>query len=150
VLVFHVPISGHLGLKVHGHRGSWVSSDRPLEWSGLSGGVPDRPHLCVRLSTMSKIGACAWFLACACPSVGGGDGNFQSLPSIRSLFCHHFPARDFIISSAFHASLMITSLPLPLSSMPSELGSFCPRNLSHSLGRDPYPPAFPKISIVPH
>jgi hypothetical protein len=31
------------------------------------------------------------------PGVGGGDGNFQSLPSIRSLFRHHFPARDFII-----------------------------------------------------
>jgi hypothetical protein len=31
------------------------------------------------------------------PSVGGGDGNIQSLPSVRSLFHHHFPARDFII-----------------------------------------------------
>jgi hypothetical protein len=31
------------------------------------------------------------------PSVGGGDGNFQSLPSFRSLFRHHFPVRDFII-----------------------------------------------------
>jgi hypothetical protein len=47
---------------------------------------------------MRKIGAVAWFLAYACPpSVGGGDGNFQSLPSIRSLFHHHFPTRDFII-----------------------------------------------------
>jgi hypothetical protein len=30
-------------------------------------------------------------------STGGGDGNFQSLSSIRSLFRHHFPARDFIV-----------------------------------------------------
>jgi hypothetical protein len=31
------------------------------------------------------------------PNVGGDDGNFQSLSSIRILFRHHFPARDFII-----------------------------------------------------
>jgi hypothetical protein len=35
------------------------------------------------------------------PIVGGGDGNFQSLPSIRSLFRHHFPAGDFIIFNDF-------------------------------------------------
>jgi hypothetical protein len=31
VLVFHVPISGHHGLKVRDRHGSWVLSDRPLE-----------------------------------------------------------------------------------------------------------------------
>jgi hypothetical protein len=36
-------------------------------------------------------------LLASAPSVGGGDGNFQSLPSVRSLFRHHFPIRDFII-----------------------------------------------------
>jgi hypothetical protein len=47
VLVFHVPISGHRGLKVCGRRGSWAFPNYPLEWSGLSGGVPDRPR-CVK------------------------------------------------------------------------------------------------------
>jgi hypothetical protein len=47
---------------------------------------------------MRRTGASTWFPAYACPpSVGGGDGNFQSVPSIRSLFHHHFPARIFII-----------------------------------------------------
>jgi hypothetical protein len=38
--------------------------------------------------------------ACLClpPSVGGRDGDLQGLPSIRSLFCHRFPARIFNIS----------------------------------------------------
>jgi hypothetical protein len=59
MLVFHVPISSRRGLKVRGHRGSWALPNHPLEWSGLSGGVPDRPRLCVGLSAMRKIGVCA-------------------------------------------------------------------------------------------
>jgi hypothetical protein len=54
VLVFHVPISGRRGLKVRGRRGSGALLDRPLELSGLSGGVPDRPCLCVGPSALRK------------------------------------------------------------------------------------------------
>jgi hypothetical protein len=67
MLVFHVPISGRRGLKIRGRRGSWALPNRPLEWSGVSGGVPDHPRLCVGPSAMRKIGAHAWSLACACP-----------------------------------------------------------------------------------
>jgi hypothetical protein len=67
VLVFHVPISGRRGLKVRGRRGSWALPDRPLEWSGLSGDVQDRPSLCVGPSAIRRTGASAWFPACACP-----------------------------------------------------------------------------------
>jgi hypothetical protein len=31
------------------------------------------------------------------PSAGGRDGHLKSLPSIRSLLGHHFPARNFMI-----------------------------------------------------
>jgi hypothetical protein len=58
VLVFHVPISGRRGLKVHGLRGSWALPDRPFELSGLSDDVPYRPRLCAGPSTD-----------------GGSDGN---------------------------------------------------------------------------
>jgi hypothetical protein len=123
VLVFHVPISGHRSLKVCGRRGSWALPGRPLEWSGLSGGVPNRLRLCVRLSAMHKIGARAWFLTCACPpSIGGGDGNIQSLSSIRSLFLQEI----LLFSSAFRTSPMITSLPLPLSTMPGQIRTLFP------------------------
>jgi hypothetical protein len=37
------------------------------------------------------------YLPAPAPSVGGSDGNLQSLPSIGSPLCHHFPARVFII-----------------------------------------------------
>jgi hypothetical protein len=58
LLVFHVPIFSRRGLKVRGRRGFWALPDCPLKWSGLSGGVPDRLRLCVRLSVMRKIGVC--------------------------------------------------------------------------------------------
>jgi hypothetical protein len=45
VLVFHVPISGRRGLKVRVRRGSSALPDRPLERSGPSGDVTDRPRL---------------------------------------------------------------------------------------------------------
>jgi hypothetical protein len=49
--------------------------------------VYDAQNRCTRLVPCSRLS----------PSVEGGDGNFQSLPSIRSLFRHHFLTRDFII-----------------------------------------------------
>jgi hypothetical protein len=91
VLVFHVPISGRRGLKVHGRRCSWALPDRSLEWSGLSGDVLDRPRLCVGPSVMCRIGPTPSYLPTPTPGVGGTDGNLQSLTSIRSLFRHHFP-----------------------------------------------------------
>ena len=34
---------------------------------------------------------------CLPPSARGCDGHLQGLPSIRSIFCHYFPASNFII-----------------------------------------------------
>jgi hypothetical protein len=31
------------------------------------------------------------------PRAGGRDGHLKSFPSIRSLLCHHFPAKNFTI-----------------------------------------------------
>jgi hypothetical protein len=84
------------------------------------------------------------------PSVGCGDGNFQSLPSIRSLSTTTFLQEILLFSSAFRASPMMSSLPLPLSAVLGRIGTFFLRSRSHLLGRAPYPPAFPEISIVPH
>jgi hypothetical protein len=69
VLVFHVPISGRRGLKVRGRRGSLPLPDHPLERSGPSGDVTDRPRLGIGLSVMLSMGSRACPLVCACPLV---------------------------------------------------------------------------------
>jgi hypothetical protein len=58
-----------------------------MSWT-ISVFVSDRPR-CV------EQGSTSGYLPMPAPSVRAIDGNLQSLPSIRSPFCHHFPARVF-------------------------------------------------------
>jgi hypothetical protein len=69
MLVFHVPISGRRGLKVRGRRGSSTLPDRPLERSGPSGDVTDRPRLSTGPSAMRTMGSRICPLVYACPPV---------------------------------------------------------------------------------
>jgi hypothetical protein len=97
VYVFHVPISGRQDLKVHGHRCSWALPDRLFVWFGLSSGVLDRPRLWLDRPWCAGQGATPGYLPAPAPNVGGSDGNIKSLPSMRSLFSHHFPTWVFSI-----------------------------------------------------
>jgi hypothetical protein len=118
MLVFHVPIYGRRGLKVHGRRGSLSLPDRPLECSGPSGDVTDRPRLGTGLSAMRSIGSRACPLVCACPpvpavvmvtfSVSPPSGVFSAITFLQEILL--FP-------SASRALPMMTSLSLPLSAV---------------------------------
>jgi hypothetical protein len=84
-------IFGCCGLKVRGHRCSWVLSDRPPDLFRLRTvrRCPRPSALCAGASAMSR----TW--CCTCPNVGGWDGDLQCLPSIRGLFYNHFTIRNF-------------------------------------------------------
>jgi hypothetical protein len=95
VFLFHVPISGHQGLKVCSRRCSWALPNclpDPLKLSSSVQTVhvytPD--HLwCAKQDDMPGR------LVVPAPGVGGHDGVLQCLPSIWGLFCHQFPVRNF-------------------------------------------------------
>jgi hypothetical protein len=115
VLGFNVPISGHCGLKVRRRCRSFVSLDRPLDFSGPSGVVPDRPRLGVRPSVMRNTGSCAHRLVCACPlvlevvmvtlRVSPPSGFFSATTFLQEIL---------LLPLASRVSPMIISLPLPL------------------------------------
>jgi hypothetical protein len=129
MLVFHVPISGRRGLKVRGRHGSWALLDRPLEWSELSDGVPDRQRLCVGLSAMRKIGARAWFLACACPpALEVVMITFKVSPPLGVFFATTFLQEIYYFHRPFaHRRLLLPCL-CPYWPCQAELGPFSPRN----------------------
>jgi hypothetical protein len=136
MLVFPVPISSHRGLKVRGRRGSGALSDRPQEWSRLFDGVPNRPRLCVRPSMMRKIGAHAWFLARACPpALKVVMVTFKVSPPSGVFSATTFLQEILLFSLAFHASPMITYLPLPLSAMLGRIRTFLPSKSITFIGK---------------
>jgi hypothetical protein len=107
VFVFHVPISSRRGLKVRGHRCSWALSDHPLDPSGLSGVVPDRPRLRARPSALRKTRGRAWLPACAYPSV---------LEVVIVIFSNTTFLQEILVFSSVSRVLpMMISLSLPLS-----------------------------------
>jgi hypothetical protein len=132
VLVFHVPISGHCGLKVRGRRRSSALPDRPLERSGPSGDVTDRPRLGTGLSVMRSMGSRACPLVCACPpvpevvivtfSVSPPSGVFSATTFLQEILL--FP-------SASRALSMMTSLSLPLSAVLGQIRIFFSIEVDH-------------------
>jgi hypothetical protein len=136
MLLFHVPISSCRGLTVRGCRGSWALPDRPLEWSGLSGCVSNRPLLCVELSMMCIIGASAWFPACVCPPVlEVVIVTFKVCPPSGVLSVTTLLQEFFLFSSTFRASPMMTSLPLPLSAALGRIRTFLPSKSITFIGK---------------
>jgi hypothetical protein len=127
MLVFHVPISGRRGLKVRGRRGSSALSDRPLELSGPSGEVTDRPCLGTGPSVMRSMGSRAYPLVCACPpvpefvmvtfSVSPPSGVFSATTFLQEILL--FP-------SASRELPMMTSLSLPLSAVLDRIRTLLP------------------------
>jgi hypothetical protein len=101
MLVFHVPISGRRGLKVRGRRGSSALPDRPLERSGLSDDVTDRPRLGTGPSAMRSMGSRACPLVCAYPpvpefvivtfSVSPPSGVFSATTFLQEILLFHRP-----------------------------------------------------------
>jgi hypothetical protein len=101
--------------------------DCPLDSSGPSEVVLDRPHLGVGPSTMCSMGSCARLLIYACPpSAGGCDGHLKSLSSIRILLGHHFPEEILLFPLASRASPMFIYLPLPLSVVLGQIRTLLP------------------------
>jgi hypothetical protein len=114
VLVFYVPISGRRGLKVRGRRGSSSLPDRPLERSGPSGDVTDRPRLGTGPSAMRSMGSRACPLVCACP-LGPKFVmvTFSVSPPSRVFSTTTFLQEILLFPSASRALPMMTSLSLP-------------------------------------
>jgi hypothetical protein len=130
VFVFYVPISGRRGFKVRDRCGSWVWSDRPLEFSGPSGVVPNRLRLCVGPSEMRSTGSCS--LVCACPPalevmvvtlrVSPPSGVFSATTFLQEILW---------LLSASLVLPMIISLSLPLSAVFGRTRILLPLKIDH-------------------
>jgi hypothetical protein len=114
VFVFHEPISGCRGLKVHGRCGSWVLSDRP--------------RLDVGPSVMCSMGSRACSLVCAWPPVPEVVMvTFRVFPPSGVFSGTTFMQEILLFPSASCVLPVIISLLLPLSVVPGRI-----RTLLHS------------------
>jgi hypothetical protein len=136
VLVFHLPIFGHRGLKVCGRRGSLALSDRPLEHFRPSGNVTDHLHLGTGPSVMRSMGSRAYPFVCAWPpgpefvmvtfSVSPPSGVFSATTFLQEILL--FP-------SASRELPMMTSLSLPLSAVLGWIRTLLPLKSTIFIGK---------------